>query len=113
MTKLEELVEKLKNLTTIGKKIRFHDKKEKERYYKVGEIIDEVSVLTTDNPEYPDYKHFIQKIITEQGKIRFRICYYTLDAKEKRIVFGQYAAQMSEQDLKQLIQKARKRGFFE
>ncbi len=97
------LVERLRNFTTIGKKVNFHEKSAKKRYYELGEVIGEVAVVPDNSL---DYKHFIQKIRGREGEISYRYCYYTLDAGERRIVFGQFAPNMSEQAFVELMRKA-------
>jgi len=98
----EDLLKKLRELSNLGKTVGFADKKS-GGHYKVGEIIDEVSVVSSSDVEY---KYFIQKIRTPQDRIEYRFCYYTTDAKQKRLVFGQYAIDMSERDFFELVRKA-------
>jgi len=109
--KTKKLLEKLCDKTTIGKVIQFKDK-EDGTYSQVGTVIDEVSVF-----DY-DYKCFIQKIEYGQEwvepmreKFGYRIGYYTIDAKKTKILWGQYACQMPERMLKELIEKARVKFF--
>lgn len=113
MGKKERLLRELKNYSTIGKKIYFKDKSRK-RYSIVGEVEEEVAVW---DKKY-GYKHFIQKIkyseemkrkmkIYKNAKYGFRFCYYTLDAKFSRIVWGQFASQMPEAMFRELIIKAK------
>ena len=55
-------MERVKEKTTIGKRVRFYDKRNKKKIY-YGRIIEEVSQISED------YKHFIQKIKWDDGKI--------------------------------------------
>ncbi len=109
--KTKKLLEQLRDKTTIGKAIRFKEK-ENGTYSQVGKIVDEVSAF-----DY-GYKYFIQKI--EYGpewvkpmrsKFGYRIGYYTIDAKKTKILWGQYACEMPERMLKELIEKARAKFF--
>jgi len=104
-----DLLKKLEEFTTIGKKVRFYDKRSPRRYYEVGEVVDEVSVIQREDPEY---KYFIQKIRTSKGKTEYRICYYTLSADNKRIIFGQFASNMGENDFRELMIKVREKEWF-
>ena len=77
-------------MNTIGKNVRFAEKGNSQVVSEVGEVIDEVSIFTS----YPDGdadKFFIQKIKERNNNIAFRFCYYALNAKHTKIIFGQFA----------------------
>ncbi len=102
---LQALLNKLRNLSNIGKKVQFYDRDNKE-YYDAGTIINEVGVLD----EKYGYKHFIQKIDYE-GNIKYRFCYYAVDKNREKIKFGQFSSTMNVELFKKLIKKAIEQGF--
>ena len=106
----DKLIEELKNKTTIGKKVYYRAKgaMKSPKYELIGKIIDEVSIMDTNS----EYKHFIQKIKRIDGTIQYRICYYTIDDKKTKIMFGQFASEIPYKPFKKLILKAAtKKGF--
>jgi hypothetical protein len=79
-----------------------------------GTIEDEVSIIVND------YKHLIQKIALEPGfknsdssdhKFAYRTAYYTLAAKSRKPVFGQYATVLFESDYRRLARIAHEKGW--
>jgi len=110
--KKNNLFNQLKNKTTIGRKVYYRtkgDMKSSKPEF-IGKIIDEVSVMDND----PEYKHFVQKIKRKDGTIQYRICYYTLDKKKNKIVFGQFASEIPYNSFKKLISKVlKKKGFLQ
>ena len=66
-----------------------------------------------------DYNHMIQRIKLSLGTARkwgvgnyvYRTCYYTLSAKERKPVWGQYHALVSAADYRKLVRKANKKGW--
>ena len=112
MSTPKDLYDKLKNLSTIGKKVKYREKGKmgKGKSKVIGEIVDEVSVIEKNG----EYKHFIQKIKRLDGTTQYRICYYTINNKKTRIQFGQFAAEIPKENIKELLIKAvQKKGFFE
>lgn len=106
MSKLEEL----RQMSTIGKDVRFYDKGDIEKkLYKLGTVVDEVSQFWSDGNDA--YKHFIQRIDRGENGIGYRFCYYTLNAARTKIVFGQYASQIDESDFREFIERAKEKGF--
>lgn len=106
---VNRLLVQLKEKTTVGKTVWFYEKNiRKKTYYKMGIVVDEVSQISLGK----EYKHFIQKIKYPKGGYGFRICYYTITRKKDKIVFGQYASQMSQGSFRSLMRKAKKKGFF-
>ena len=104
--KTKEQDKKLKEKTTIGKKVRFYDKINRNKYWH-GKVIDEISVISHD------YKHFIQKIKwDDNGEIGFRICYYTITKNGKNLVFGQYASQIPQKKFDELLKKCKEKANF-
>ncbi len=113
----EKLLERLHNWSNIGKITKFKEKKIKGKKVELGTIVDEVSQIQHNDPEY---KHFIQKIEYKEQMFKglkysgtgYRMCYYTIDAKETKIAFGQFACHMTEKDFTELMNKAKDKGFF-
>ena len=103
---MDDLLKRLAKLSTIGNEVKFYHKDKQQEYYTLGKVVDEVSVISTDNPEY---KIFIQKIKGSDGNIGYRICYYVINRKKTGIVFGQYACVLNEHDFEELIKKAREK----
>ena len=100
------LEKKLANLTTIGKKVKFRDKMDKNKIALRGEIVDEAPVTLLNKD-----RHFVQKI-KKTGKgngFVYRTCYYTTDKKKTKIVFGQFASTMPGGDFFKLLRKASKK----
>lgn len=101
----EKILKKLREYTTIGNKVRYYDKNNPHKIY-FGEVIDEVSEMSSDDPEY---KHFIQKIKWKDGSELYRICYYVISKNGKSIVFGQFASTQPKNTIKELLNKAIKK----
>lgn len=107
---IEKLRKNLRNKTTIGKTIWFYEKNSTpKRYYELGKIIDEASVIATNDP---DYKHFIQKVKYGDDGIGYRFCYYALNKNKTKIVFGQFSSHMIESDFIELMKRAQEKDFF-
>jgi len=102
--------QRLEGMTRIGKTV-LHKHKDGGGYRRMGIVEDEVYVMVND------YKHVIQKIKIECGaywdgsQYAYRTGYYTYDAKRKRIVWGQYTQFLTEQEYKELLSKARAKGW--
>lgn len=104
----DNLLERLRNLSTIGKEPKFYEKDSPEENYSLGKIVDEVSILSEHDQ---DYKFFIQKVKYEKG-IFFRFCYYAINKKRTGLVFGQYAPTLVEEEFRKLMSIAKEKGFF-
>ncbi len=98
----EELLKRLREMTTVGKKVRFKRKGGPEKSYVIGVVVDEVSVMDPN----PEYRYFIQKIQRTDGIVSYRICYYTLDSEKTRISFGQFSSEIPEEQFKELLKLA-------
>ncbi|SRR5579883_516251 len=102
--------QRLEGISRVGKTI-FHKIKGGDGHHRMGIVEDEVYVLVND------YKHVIQKIKIEDGAYwdgshyAYRTGYYTYDAKRERIVWGQYMQFLTEQEYKELLSKARAKGW--
>lgn len=102
--------QRLEGTSRIGKKI-LHKHKGGGGYRQMGIVEEEVYIMVND------YKHVIQKIKIERGiygdgsQYAYRTGYYTYDANRKRIVWGQYTQFLTEREYKQLLSKARAKGW--
>ena len=111
MTKSERKL--LEAKSGIGKPVWFKFKGKPGRKL-WGWVEDEVSIIVND------YKHLIQRIKLEPGfrasdgnhhKYAFRTAYYTLAAKSRKPVFGQYATMLFESDYQRLACMAHEKGW--
>ena len=97
-------------MSGIGKKVTFKDKGDRSRKVK-GTVEDEVFVMVND------YRQMIQRIKFEDGASwdssthAYRAGYYTYDAKKKRIFWGQYTQVVTQNEYKELLNKAQKKGW--
>jgi hypothetical protein len=103
----ENAYERLAKLKTRERTVNFEGEP-------AGSVEDEVSVLNGDG----DYKFFLQRIRLSPKKGRemgskraYRWCYWTVTGKGDRLAFGQYALFLSETALRNLLSKARKKGW--
>jgi hypothetical protein len=102
--------QRLEAISRIGKLV-VHKHKGASSHNGMGIVEDEVYIMVND------YKHVIQKIKIENGaywdgsQYAYRTGYYTYDARRKRIVWGQYTQFLTEQEYKQLLSKARAKGW--
>jgi hypothetical protein len=113
MTKKERKL--LEAKSGIGKPVWFKFKgKPGRRLW--GTVEDEVSIIVND------YKHLIQRIKLETGfkksdssdhKHAYRIGYYTLTAKTRKLVWGQFAAIHFEDDFQTLVRMAHEKGWLD
>jgi len=96
--------------TTIGKTVT-HKNKGGSGHQVVGTVVDEVYIIVSD------YKHLIQKIAFTPGNewggnmFAYRAGYYTFDAKMKKPTWGQYTPVLTESQYRELLQKARQKGW--
>jgi len=100
---------KLKAATLVGKPMWFINKKTGEREM-WGPVDDEVYIIVGD------YKHMIQRIHythpTQAGdEYGYRTAYYTLDKDGRRVKFGQYAQHLTQSQYRELLGKARGKGW--
>ncbi len=111
MTKAERKA--LEGHSGIGKLVKFKNKGRLGQ--KVwGTVEDEVSIIVND------YKHLIQRIElvpgflasdANQHKYAYRTGYYTLAARTRKPVWGQYAGLLFEPDYQRLAHKAYEKGW--
>ncbi len=110
MTRKE--LQTLKQCTGVGKKVWFKDKYTREPFL-VGEVEAEVSTIVSD------YKHLIQRIKLDSKTERdwggityvYRTGYYTLSAKTRRLVWGQYHQLIPAESYQILARKANRKGW--
>ena len=107
MTKNER--EALARCSGIDKPVWFKhkDKPGREQW---GTVEDEVSIIVNE------YKHLIQRIRLSPeswgtNRYAYRTAYYTLTAKTRKPVWGQYHALLLEADYRRLLRKADKKGW--
>ena len=104
MKTLEELQHELEAYSTIGSTVTFGGRP-------IGEVVDEVFVMS------PRYKHFIQRIrqvpaAREDGEeYAYQFSYYTFGSNGNRKTFGQYAPVLSQRELRDLLKRARGKGW--
>jgi hypothetical protein len=112
MTKKERSL--LEAKSGIGKPVVFKIKG-KSGKTEWGKVVDEVSVIVND------YKHLIQQIElgpalkkpdSSDHKFAYRTAYYTLAAKSRKPVWGQYATLLFEEDYQRLAHLAHEKGWF-
>ena len=112
---------RLKDKSGIGKWVYFHDKDHKNYWYR-GLCVDEAVEISND------YAHRLQKIIWCQDynnrkkkwvnlkdkdfEISLRSCYWVIDKKRKKIVFGQFCMNGQPQVVRKIFKKAHIQGFF-
>jgi hypothetical protein len=112
---------RLKQKSCIGKWTTFHSKDDKDYEYR-GICIDEVIEFSND------YAHRLQKIIwcqeynrKKQKWVNLRInqlepairaCYFVIDQKRERIIFGQFSLSSNPKVVGSLFKKANRKGFF-
>jgi len=95
----------------VGKRVHFRYKGRPGGFH-VGTVKDVVSVIVSD------YNHMIQRIQLAPELERswgfryaYRTCYYTLAAKTRNPVWGQYHALVPAEDYRRLARKAYKKGW--
>jgi len=79
----------------------------KRKKFKIGKYV------TLRQSNYPEKIFVLQEILFEDGKKELRIGYYIIGKKPRskgKWVWGQYCPFFPKQDLKKLIEKARKKG---
>jgi hypothetical protein len=102
--------QRLEAMSGMGKRVLFK-RKGGDGHRAMGLVEDEVHVIVND------YKHVIQKIKIENGayqdgsRYAYRTGYYTYDAKRKRILWGHYTQFLTEQEYKELLTRARAKGW--
>jgi hypothetical protein len=105
-----EKLERLKMASRINK-ITYHKRKGGDGYEKVGTVVDEVYIIVAD------YKHMIQKIqFPDDAKwggndFAYRAGYYTYEANGKNIKWGQYTPVLTESQYRELLGKAKEKGW--
>ncbi len=107
MTKAQR--QRLEAASCIGKEVHFKVKGGTGRN-KMGRVLDEVYIMVGD------YKHLIQQIHADApywdgSKMGYRTCYYTFDADGKHVKFGQYTQFLTELEYRNLLSKARAKGW--
>ena len=101
----------LASKATIGQDVWFKQKGNVGPRYRVGRVVDEVSLIVAD------YKHLIQKIAIDDPEswegqdFGYRTGYYTFDAKGKRLLWGQYTQFLTASQYRQLLVAAREKGW--
>ncbi len=106
----EQQTDKLLRISGIGKTV-WHKNKGSSDSTAMGVIEDEVFILVSD------YKHVLQRIkfsanlSWDGSEYAYRSGYWTYDSKGKRIVWGQFTQFLTENEYKQLLQKARNKGW--
>jgi hypothetical protein len=103
--------EDLERCTGVDKLVRFKYKGTLDKYL-VGTVEDEVSIIVAD------YKHLIQRIRLSAdmadylgGEYAYRTGYFTLTAKTRKPVWGQYHTLVPASAYHQLIRKANQKGW--
>jgi hypothetical protein len=74
-------------------------------------VEDEVSFVAPSNPGKAFY---LQKLVFDDGRIEFRICYYMIAHRPRmkgKWAFGQFAPMMTPEELKLLFDKAQEKGW--
>ena len=109
MTKNERKT--LERCTGINKQVWFKHKGKPGRE-QWGIVEDEVSIIVKD------YKHLVQRIKLEpetwgNKKYAYRTAYYTLTAKTRKPIWGQYHALLLEADYRRLMRKAHQKGWLD
>ncbi len=79
----------------------------------VGRVEDDVAITTPDQTRI----HFLQRVRLDPEKVRefgseyaYRICYYSLAARNPKWVFG-YCSLLADAQLKDLLAQARLKGW--
>jgi hypothetical protein len=102
---------KLESMSMIGRKISCKDKQQRGIQWEPGIVVDEVYIMVSD------YKHMIQKIEFSDGeswdesKYAYRTGYYTYDKDMKNIKWGQYTQFLTEKEYRELLKKAKDKGW--
>jgi hypothetical protein len=99
----------LEGATRLNKPVLFKHKGKPGRE-QWGIVEGEVSIIVGE------YKHVIQRIRLNPenwgtNKFAYRGGYYTLKAKTRQLVWGQYSALLLEADFRKLMRKAEKKGW--
>ena len=106
----DDELKKLESMSMLGRTVTFKNKGT-EGSWKVGRVVDEVYKIVGD------YKHIIQKIEFEAGVSwdgsthAYRTGYYTYQHGKKYIKWGQYTQFLTEKEYKDLLQKAKQKGW--
>ena len=97
-------------MSMIGRPVTFKNKGV-TGCWTVGRVVDEVYKIVGE------YKHLIQKIEFESGVSwdgsthAYRTGYYTFEHGKKNIKWGQYTQLLTENEYKDLLKKAKDRGW--
>ena len=106
-----EQSERLNAKSSIGNDVWFKVKGAGGPAYRVGRIVDEVSIVVAD------YKHVLQKIEIgqpaewENEEFGYRSGYYTFDAAGRRLLWGQYTQFLTASQYQRLLAQARAKGW--
>jgi hypothetical protein len=101
---------KLESMSMIGRPVTFKNKG-KPGSWTVGIVEDEVSIIVWE------YKHLIQRIKFAEGVSwdgsthAYRTAYYTYQAGRAYIKWGQYTQFLTEGEYRELLGKARDKGW--
>ena len=74
-------------------------------------VEDEVSFIAPSNP---DKAFYLQKLVFDDARVEFRICYYMIAHKPRmkgKWAFGQFAPMMTAEEMKLLFEKAQQKGW--
>ena len=101
---------KLERMSRLGQTVT-HKRKGGAGREVVGTVVDEVYIIVSD------YKHMIQQIRFpdharwDGSEFAYRVGYYTYDASGKHIKWGQYTSVLTESQYRELLAKARAKGW--
>ena len=102
---------KLRDASHIGREITFKEKGGSKRTV-IGTVEEEVWVMTA-----PDYKAVIQRarfgkgVDWGPGTHFYRVGYWTLSKRGRKLIWGQYALSLSEGNFRNLLAQAREKGW--
>ena len=106
----QEQMQRLEGMSRIGKTVS-HKQKRGSGRDEMGTVVDEVYIMVSD------YKHMIQRIRFAPGvgwggnEFAYRFGYYTYDASNTHIKWGQYTPFLTESEYRELLGKAKAKGW--
>ena len=107
----KEKIIRLEKMSGIGKVVTFRRKSVPGQADRIGIIEDEVYFMVND------YKHMIQRIkfaenVSWDGsQYGYRTGYYTYDKNMERIRWGQFTQFLTEKEYRELLSKAKAKGW--